>query len=163
MHFWNIMLFRTISFLAISLKYGEASLYKLNNSRIQIRIRIFTEIETIHHCHTLNLPTKFHPNPSTTFKDILYTNNHTNRQGWKHNLLPPVVVDGPANKAGRTRPLQANTAGGRSDRQRPWRKTTASRRSWPASRRAVQVGGGSAGLPSNHLGQKFVISSRCRW
>ena len=48
-----------------------------------------------------------------------------------------------ASKAGRTRPLQANTAGGRSDRHRPRSKTTASRRHWPASRRAVQVGGGS--------------------
>ena len=37
-----------------------------------------------------------------------------------------------------------NTAGGRSDRYRPRSKTTASRRHWPASRRAVQVGEGSA-------------------
>ena len=51
-------------------------------------------------------------------------------------------VERQANKAGKTRPLQANTAGGRSDRHRPRSKTTASR-CWPASRRAVQVGGGS--------------------
>ena len=53
----------------------------------------------------------------------------------------------------RTRPLQANTAGRWSARHRP-QKTTASswpasqqnnsrRQSWPASRRAVQEGGGS--------------------
>ena len=59
-----------------------------------------------------------------------------------------------AHKARKTRPLQANTAGGQSDRHRPCSKTTASswpasqqnnsrRQRWPASRRAVQVGGGS--------------------
>ena len=44
---------------------------KLNNSRIQIRIRIFTKIESIRPCHTPNLSTKFHPNPSTTFWDVM--------------------------------------------------------------------------------------------
>ena len=57
-------------FLALSLN-GEESLLKLNNSRIQIRIRIFTKIESIFPCHTPNMSTKFHPNPSTTFKDIV--------------------------------------------------------------------------------------------
>ena len=45
--------------------------YKLNNSRIQIQIRNFTKIESIFPCHTPNLSTKFHPNPSTTFWDIV--------------------------------------------------------------------------------------------
>ena len=35
------------------------------------RIRIFTKIETIHCRHTLNLSTKFHPNPYTTFYGIM--------------------------------------------------------------------------------------------
>ena len=39
-------LYSTISFLARSLN-GEESLYKLNNSHMQIRIRIFTKIESI--------------------------------------------------------------------------------------------------------------------
>ena len=44
------------------------------------------------------------------------------------------------------RPAQAlkKNSRRRSGRYRPRSKTTASRRSWPASRRAVQVGGGSA-------------------
>ena len=41
-HFWNIMAYRTISFLALCLN-GEESLKKLNNSHIQIQI--FTTIE----------------------------------------------------------------------------------------------------------------------
>ena len=64
-------------------------------------------------------------------------------------------VERQATKARRTRPLQANTVGGQSDRHRPQSNTTASswpasqqnnsrRRRWPASRRVVQVGGGSA-------------------
>ena len=40
--------------------------------------------------------------------------------------------------------LAVNNSYRRSGRYRPRSKTTASRRSWPASRRAVQVGGGSA-------------------
>ena len=43
----------------------------LKNSRSRIWIRIFTKIETILPCHTPNLSTKFHPNPSTTFWDIM--------------------------------------------------------------------------------------------
>ena len=58
-------------FLALSLN-GEESLKKLNNySRIQIRIQIFTKIEAILPCHTPNLSTKFRPNTSTTFEDIV--------------------------------------------------------------------------------------------
>ena len=57
-----------ISFFALSLN-GEESLRKLNNSRIQIRI--FTKIKSICHGHTPNLSTKFHPNPSPTFWDIV--------------------------------------------------------------------------------------------
>ena len=41
------------------------------NSNRQIRIRIFTKIESIWRSHTPNLSTKFHPNPSTTFWDIV--------------------------------------------------------------------------------------------
>ena len=52
--------------LALSLN-GEESLQKLNNSRIQIRIRIFIKIESVRRSHTTNLSTKFHLNPSTTF------------------------------------------------------------------------------------------------
>ena len=50
---------------------GEESLWKLNNSRIQILIQIFTKIESIRPCHTANRSTKFHPNPSTTCWDIV--------------------------------------------------------------------------------------------
>ena len=50
---------------------GEESLWKLNNSCIQIRFRIFTNIESICPRHTPNLSTTFHPNPSTTFWDIM--------------------------------------------------------------------------------------------
>ena len=64
----NIMLYSTISFLVRSLK-GEESLYKLNNSRIQIRI--VTKIESIRLCDTPNVSTKFRPNPSTTFWDSM--------------------------------------------------------------------------------------------
>ena len=82
-----------ISFLAQSLN-GEESLKKNNkNSRLQIRIRIFTKIESVGPCHTPNLSAKFHPNPSTTFWDILHTNKQTDREEWKHNLLPPSVVE----------------------------------------------------------------------
>ena len=59
-----------ISFLARSLN-GEESLKKINNSHLQIQIRIFTKIESIRPCYTPNLSTKFHPNPSTTFWDIV--------------------------------------------------------------------------------------------
>ena len=44
---------------------------KKKNSRIQIQIQIFTKIESIRPCHTHNLSTKFHPNPSKTFWDIV--------------------------------------------------------------------------------------------
>ena len=37
----------------------------------QIRIRIFTKIELILQFHTPNVSTKFHPNPCTTFWDIM--------------------------------------------------------------------------------------------
>ena len=64
--FWDIV--RYIS-LALSLN-GEES---LKNYQILIRIQIFTEIETLLPCHTHNMSTKFHPNPSTTFWDtVLY-------------------------------------------------------------------------------------------
>ena len=43
----------------------------LNISRIQIQIQIFTKIESILPCRTPNLSTKFRPNPSTTFWDIV--------------------------------------------------------------------------------------------
>ena len=56
----------------------KESLLKLNNYRIQIRIGIFTKIESISTCHTPNLSTKFHPNQSTTFLDILHTDKQTN-------------------------------------------------------------------------------------
>ena len=49
-----------ISFLAQSLN-SEESLQKLNNSRIQIRIQIFTKIEYILPCQTPNMSTKFCP------------------------------------------------------------------------------------------------------
>ena len=58
--------------LALSLN-GEDSLGKLNNSRIQIQIRIFTKIESIRPCYTHNVSSKFYPNPSITFWDtVLY-------------------------------------------------------------------------------------------
>ena len=50
---------------------GEESLKKLNSSRVQIRIRIFTKIESNRPCHTPNLSTKFRPNPFQTFWDIV--------------------------------------------------------------------------------------------
>ena len=59
-----------ISFLALSLN-GEESLCKLSNTRMQIQIRIFTKIESILSCHTPNTSTKYRPNPSTTFWDIM--------------------------------------------------------------------------------------------
>ena len=54
------------SFLALSLN-GKQSLYQLNKSRIQIRIRIFTKIEAIPRGPTPNVSTRFRLNPSTTF------------------------------------------------------------------------------------------------
>ena len=65
--FWDIVLYIS---LALSLN-GEESLKKLNNPRIQIRIRIFPKIESLLPCHTPNMSTKFHRNPSTTFWDIV--------------------------------------------------------------------------------------------
>ena len=52
------------------------------NSSSWIRIRIFNKIESVLPCHTPNLPTKFHPDPCTTFWDILHTNKQrqTDRQ-----------------------------------------------------------------------------------
>ena len=41
------------------------------NSRIWIRIRIFNKIESILPGHTHNLSTKFRPNASITFWDIM--------------------------------------------------------------------------------------------
>ena len=67
------MLYRTILYITLN---GEESLKKSNNSHIQIRIRIFTKIETILPCHTPNLHTKFHLNPATTFWDIVFTDNN---------------------------------------------------------------------------------------
>ena len=49
------------------------------NSRI--RIRIFTKIEIICPCHTLNLFTKFRPNPSITFWDVLLKVKQTSSVG----------------------------------------------------------------------------------
>ena len=50
------------------------------NSNLQIRIRVFTKIESICRGHTPNLSTKFRPNPSPTFWDIvLYI-------GWARSL-----------------------------------------------------------------------------
>ena len=46
-------------------------LKKFNNSRIQIPIRIFTKIESILRCYTPNMSTKFRPDPSSTFWDIV--------------------------------------------------------------------------------------------
>ena len=43
-------------------------------------IRTFTKIESIRPCHTPNLPTKFHPDPSTTFLDILHRDRQTNKE-----------------------------------------------------------------------------------
>ena len=60
-----------MSFLALSLN-SESSLKKLNNYRIQIRIQIFTKIESIRPCHTSNMSTKFHSNPSTFFEISCY-------------------------------------------------------------------------------------------
>ena len=60
-----------ISFLALSLN-GEESLWKLNNSRICIHVWIFTKIESIRPCHTPNISTEFHPNPSTFWDIVLY-------------------------------------------------------------------------------------------
>ena len=54
--------------------------WKNSNSRIRIQIQIFTKIESVHPCHTLNPSTKFHLDTSTTFWDIPYTNRQTNRQ-----------------------------------------------------------------------------------
>ena len=89
------------------------------NYQIRIRIRIITKIDYILPCHTSNMSTKFRPNQSTTFWDIvLYIVFHpfsqwwritkkfwyldsstiflrypvhrqTDRQGWKHNLHTP--------------------------------------------------------------------------
>ena len=67
--FWNIMLLY-ISFLATSLN-GEQSLSELKKFHIRIWIQIFTTIKSIWPCHTPNLFTKFHQNPSTTFWDIV--------------------------------------------------------------------------------------------
>ena len=43
----------------------------LKNSTTRIRIRSFNKIKWIRHGHTLNLSTKFHPNLSPTFWDIV--------------------------------------------------------------------------------------------
>ena len=75
-NFWKFMEY--IVFGPISQWWRITS--KLNNPRIQMRIRIFTKIESIRPSDTPNLSTKFHPDPSTTFWDILHTNKQTNRQ-----------------------------------------------------------------------------------
>ena len=41
------------------------------NYQIRIRIQIFTKIESIIPCYTPNMSTKYLPNPSTTFWDIV--------------------------------------------------------------------------------------------
>ena len=70
------------------------------------------------------------------------------RHGWqrwvgKQSLLNKAVAGKHSRRT--IRPAQAlKNSCRRSGRYRPRSKTTASRRSWPASRRAVQVGGGSA-------------------
>ena len=60
-----------ISLLALSLMMVKNHFIELNNSRIQIQIQIFTKVQSICHGHKPNLSTKFHPNPSTTFWDIV--------------------------------------------------------------------------------------------
>ena len=54
-----------------------------------ICIWTFTKIELACFCHLPNSPTKFRPNPSISFWDILHTDKH----GWKHNLHPPSVAE----------------------------------------------------------------------
>ena len=65
----------------------DLSMVKNHWKHYQIWIRIFTKIESILPCHTPSMSTKFHPDPCTTFWDILYTDKQTDRKGWKHNLL----------------------------------------------------------------------------
>ena len=60
---------------------------KINNSRIQIWIRIFTKIESICPCDMPNLSTIFRPNPSTTLWDImLYIGFSLISQWWRINF-----------------------------------------------------------------------------
>ena len=49
----------------------EPHLSKVKNHFKNSRSQIFTKIESICRGHTPNLSTKFHPNPSTTFWDIV--------------------------------------------------------------------------------------------
>ena len=66
-------------------------LKKLNN----YRIRIFTKIKSICPYDTPNLSTKFHPNPSTTFWDIvLYIVFGPISQWWRITLKIQVVGSG---------------------------------------------------------------------
>ena len=82
-----------IWFLALSLK-SEESLSKLNNSCIQIRIRIFTKIESVRPYHTPNLPTKFPLDLCTTFWDV----HHTFRQTERGENITSFTFGGGGNK-----------------------------------------------------------------
>ena len=74
----NFLRYRAIyHFWAPSLN-GEESLKK--TYQIWTRIRIFTKIESVRHCHAPTMSTKFHPYPSTTLWDIPHTDRETNKQ-----------------------------------------------------------------------------------
>jgi len=75
--------------VAINLSSEESR----ENSRVRIQIGILNKIQTVRSCHTLILSTKFCPNLSITFWDILLTDRQTHRQGWIRNLHPPSVAE----------------------------------------------------------------------
>ena len=56
------------------------SMVRIHFKDSAIGIQIFTKIKLICPSRTHNLPTKFHPNPSITFWDILLTDTQTNKK-----------------------------------------------------------------------------------
>jgi len=67
---------------------------KIKNSRILIWIQIFTKIEPICPFHHPTCPPSFIGNRAQLFEiSCTQTNKWTDRQGWKHNLLPPLVAE----------------------------------------------------------------------
>ena len=88
-HFWDIMLYIVFEPSLLMVKIH------LKDSSSRIRIRIFNKMESVLPCHTPNVSTKFHPNLSTTFWDIvLYIIFGPISQWWRITLKILTVGSG---------------------------------------------------------------------
>ena len=66
----------------------DLSMVKNHWKHYQIWIRIFTKIESILPCHTSNVSTKFHLNPSNFFlRHLVHRDRQTDRKWWNHKFL----------------------------------------------------------------------------